>query len=130
MLTSPTIRPSASVLISVWADTGSVAAAKPLPRLARTKSRRLMSPPDCGRSVVSASVIVMCSGAEGRAQDSRQHWPDRFARTMAPMPIALPAADAPLAAIDMGSNSFRLEVGQMVGGGYRRIDYLKETVRL
>jgi exopolyphosphatase/guanosine-5'-triphosphate,3'-diphosphate pyrophosphatase len=49
---------------------------------------------------------------------------------MAPMPIALPAADAPLAAIDMGSNSFRLEVGQMVGGGYRRIDYLKETVRL
>jgi len=46
------------------------------------------------------------------------------------MPIALPAADAPLAAVDMGSNSFRLEVGQMVGGGYRRIDYLKETVRL
>ena len=46
------------------------------------------------------------------------------------MPIALPAADAPLAAIDIGSNSFRLEIGKMVGGGYRRIDYLKETVRL
>ena len=47
------------------------------------------------------------------------------------MPIRLPPADAPLAAIDMGSNSFRLEIGQMLHGGtYRRIDYLKETVRL
>ena len=46
------------------------------------------------------------------------------------MPLALPAADAPLAAIDIGSNSFRLEIGQMQGGTYRRIDYLKETVRL
>ena len=35
-----------------------------------------------------------------------------------------------LAAIDMGSNSFRLEIGQLVQGRYRRIDYLKETVRL
>jgi exopolyphosphatase / guanosine-5'-triphosphate,3'-diphosphate pyrophosphatase len=35
-----------------------------------------------------------------------------------------------LAAIDIGSNSFRLEVGQLSGGRYRRIDYLKETVRL
>jgi len=35
-----------------------------------------------------------------------------------------------LAAVDMGSNSFRLEIGQLVGGRYRRIDYLKETVRL
>ena len=49
---------------------------------------------------------------------------------MAAMPIDLPAADAPLAAIDIGSNSFRLEIGQMLGGGYRRIDYLKESVRL
>lgn len=44
-------------------------------------------------------------------------------------------ADAPrwphhLAAIDMGSNSFRLEIGEVVQGEYRRIDYLKETVRL
>ena len=30
-----------------------------------------------------------------------------------------------LAAIDMGSNSFRLEIGQLQGGRYRRIDYLK-----
>ena len=35
-----------------------------------------------------------------------------------------------LAAIDMGSNSFRLEIGQLAGERYRRIDYLKETVRL
>ena len=36
----------------------------------------------------------------------------------------------PLAAIDIGSNSFRLELGQMPQGRYRRIDYLKDTVRL
>lgn len=35
-----------------------------------------------------------------------------------------------LAAIDMGSNSFRLEIAQVHQGRYRRIDYLKETVRL
>ena len=35
-----------------------------------------------------------------------------------------------LAAIDMGSNSFRLEIGQVTSERYRRIDYLKETVRL
>jgi exopolyphosphatase/guanosine-5'-triphosphate,3'-diphosphate pyrophosphatase len=35
-----------------------------------------------------------------------------------------------LAAIDMGSNSFRLEIGQLHDGRYRRVDYLKETVRL
>ena len=42
----------------------------------------------------------------------------------------LPPPDAPLAAIDIGSNSFRLEIGQMQGGSYRRIEYVKETVRL
>ena len=36
----------------------------------------------------------------------------------------------PLAAIDMGSNSFRLELGAMPQGQYRRVDYVKETVRL
>jgi exopolyphosphatase/guanosine-5'-triphosphate,3'-diphosphate pyrophosphatase len=38
--------------------------------------------------------------------------------------------NGPLAAVDMGSNSFRLEIGQLAPGRYRRIDYLKETVRL
>ena len=42
-----------------------------------------------------------------------------------PLPLG-----APLAAIDMGSNSFRLEIGQLQHGRYRRIAYLKETVRL
>ncbi len=41
-----------------------------------------------------------------------------------------PALNAPLAAIDMGSNSFRLEVGQVLHGRYRRTLYLKEAVRL
>jgi exopolyphosphatase/guanosine-5'-triphosphate,3'-diphosphate pyrophosphatase len=40
------------------------------------------------------------------------------------------AATGPLAAVDIGSNSFRLEIGSMPHGRYRRIDYLKETVRL
>jgi exopolyphosphatase/guanosine-5'-triphosphate,3'-diphosphate pyrophosphatase len=35
-----------------------------------------------------------------------------------------------LAAVDIGSNSFRLEIGALPQGRYRRIDYLKETVRL
>ncbi len=35
-----------------------------------------------------------------------------------------------LAAIDMGSNSFRLEIGALPHDRYRRVDYLKETVRL
>ena len=43
---------------------------------------------------------------------------------------AVPRWPGQLAAIDMGSNSFRLEIGQLLEGRYRRIDYLKETVRL
>jgi exopolyphosphatase / guanosine-5'-triphosphate,3'-diphosphate pyrophosphatase len=45
------------------------------------------------------------------------------------MPDSLPA-NAALAAIDMGSNSFRLEIGSLQHGRYKRVDYLKETVRL
>ena len=37
---------------------------------------------------------------------------------------------APLAAIDMGSNSFRIEIARIRDGRYRRLDYLKEPVRL
>jgi exopolyphosphatase/guanosine-5'-triphosphate,3'-diphosphate pyrophosphatase len=33
------------------------------------------------------------------------------------------------AAIDLGSNSFRLEIGQMDLGQLRRVEYIKETVR-
>ena len=35
-----------------------------------------------------------------------------------------------LAAVDIGSNSFRVEIGRIVGGRYRRVEYLKQTVRL
>jgi exopolyphosphatase / guanosine-5'-triphosphate,3'-diphosphate pyrophosphatase len=45
-------------------------------------------------------------------QHSNSRWPDH------------------LAAIDMGSNSFRLEIAQVIDGKYRRVEYLKETVRL
>ena len=35
-----------------------------------------------------------------------------------------------LAAVDIGSNSFRLELGLVGADRYKRVDYLKETVRL
>ena len=34
-----------------------------------------------------------------------------------------------LAAVDLGSNSFRLEIGRLDFGQVRRVEYLKETVR-
>ncbi|MBL8330212.1 MAG: Ppx/GppA family phosphatase [Rubrivivax sp.] len=44
---------------------------------------------------------------------------------------AAPSPDTPiLAAIDIGSNSFRLELGQVQRGRYRRIEYHKRMVRL
>ncbi len=54
------------------------------------------------------------------------------------MSTVIPPASTPkptpsstmLAAIDMGSNSFRLELAELNKGRYKRIDYLKETVRL
>lgn len=46
------------------------------------------------------------------------------------MTDSLPPQHGVLAAIDMGSNSFRLEIAQLSPGRYKRIDYLKETVRL
>jgi exopolyphosphatase/guanosine-5'-triphosphate,3'-diphosphate pyrophosphatase len=46
------------------------------------------------------------------------------------MTESLPPHVGTLAAIDMGSNSFRLEIAQLSPGRYKRIDYLKETVRL
>lgn len=37
--------------------------------------------------------------------------------------------DTLLAAIDLGSNSFRLEIGRLTHGQIHRVEYLKETVR-
>ena len=34
-----------------------------------------------------------------------------------------------LAAVDLGSNSFRLEIGRLEHGDFLRTEYLKETVR-
>ena len=51
-------------------------------------------------------------------------------RPAAPADTAAARWPGQLAAVDMGSNSFRLEIGQLIEGRYRRIDYLKETVRL
>jgi exopolyphosphatase / guanosine-5'-triphosphate,3'-diphosphate pyrophosphatase len=51
--------------------------------------------------------------------------------TIAAMPNSPPSPQAELlAAVDIGSNSFRLEIGQMIGGRYKRVHYIKETVRL
>jgi exopolyphosphatase / guanosine-5'-triphosphate,3'-diphosphate pyrophosphatase len=38
-------------------------------------------------------------------------------------------AETLLAAVDLGSNSFRLEIAHHVGGQIQRVDYLKEAVR-
>lgn len=40
-----------------------------------------------------------------------------------------PADKTLLAAIDLGSNSFRLEIGRLDGGHIERVEYLKEAVR-
>ena len=50
--------------------------------------------------------------------------------TPAAVETAPPRWPGQLAAVDIGSNSFRLEIGQLHQGRYRRVDYLKETVRL
>jgi exopolyphosphatase / guanosine-5'-triphosphate,3'-diphosphate pyrophosphatase len=34
-----------------------------------------------------------------------------------------------IAAVDLGSNSFRMEIGRLDHGSVFRVDYLKETVR-
>ncbi|WP_119155679.1 Ppx/GppA phosphatase family protein [Caldimonas tepidiphila] len=63
-----------------------------------------------------------------------QDTPGRLARAPQQQPQPAPDGSAeaglPLAAIDIGSNSFRLEIAQVERGRYRRSDYLKETVRL
>ncbi|CAH0348625.1 Exopolyphosphatase [Aquabacterium sp. CECT 9606] len=54
------------------------------------------------------------------------------AKPMRATSFPLEASEWPhlLASIDMGSNSFRLEIAELSKGRYKRIDYLKETVRL
>jgi exopolyphosphatase / guanosine-5'-triphosphate,3'-diphosphate pyrophosphatase len=49
---------------------------------------------------------------------------------VADTPTTPDTTDAPLAAVDIGSNSFRVEIARLVRGRYVRIDYVKDTVRL
>ena len=44
-------------------------------------------------------------------------------------PASSPADKTLLAAIDLGSNSFRLEIGRVDSGHIQRVEYLKEAVR-
>ncbi len=46
------------------------------------------------------------------------------------MPVPPTAQPPLLASIDIGSNSFRLELARVMQGRYQRVMYLKETVRL
>lgn len=46
------------------------------------------------------------------------------------MAISIPAQPETLAAVDLGSNSFRLQVGRVVGNQIYPLDGLKESVRL
>ncbi|HMW22121.1 MAG TPA: Ppx/GppA phosphatase family protein [Burkholderiaceae bacterium] len=64
------------------------------------------------------------------ADPAADRLPDPAARRTARAPGEGPNWRGVLASIDIGSNSFRLEIGQLRGGRYRRIDYLKDTVRL
>jgi len=61
--------------------------------------------------------------------DSGLSW-GRSAHNIEVSGSSLPHPADRLAAIDIGSNSFRLEFGRVVSGKYRRDDYLKDMVRL
>ena len=71
-----------------------------------------------GRMTPAGHAAVAAAKADGR-------W-DKAYHGSAKMSIP----DDLLAAIDIGSNSFRLEIAQLQGGKYKRIEYFKETVRL
>ncbi|MEY4427664.1 MAG: hypothetical protein RLZZ182_353 [Pseudomonadota bacterium] len=49
---------------------------------------------------------------------------------MTPNTLKRPQRPDLLASIDMGSNSFRLEIAEISHGRYKRLDYIKQTVRL
>src|SRR3954467_10239964 len=57
--------------------------------------------------------------------------PARAAGAMlaAPLPRSRMHNGSLLAAVDLGSNSFRLEIGRLDHGQVQRVEYLKETVR-
>ena len=65
----------------------------------------------------------MSQGAISRIQTSRECYAERGKRNSDMQNGML------LAAVDLGSNSFRLEIGRFDHGRIHRIEYLKETVR-
>jgi exopolyphosphatase/guanosine-5'-triphosphate,3'-diphosphate pyrophosphatase len=89
-------------------------------------------------SSVRGMVIVLgCAGRGsailGTPRAARRRGQPRQSLRMEPTQAAPAGASRwprQLAAIDLGSNSFRLEIGRLDGRRYRRVDYLKETVRL
>ncbi|MFM2342813.1 MAG: hypothetical protein RLZZ592_2466 [Pseudomonadota bacterium] len=90
------------------------------------------------RRIVSSTGITgppMARKVQGeKPARSAGRFPDKTMDNLL-MPSQSPSSSLPswrgvLASIDIGSNSFRLEIGQLSRGRYRRIDYLKETVRL
>ena len=48
----------------------------------------------------------------------------------APRPVPAPASPATLAVVDLGSNSFRLEIGRVEGDQIFRLDTWRETLRI
>src|SRR5574340_1114271 len=74
------------------------------------------------RTIVFAAPPHRCRGGHCRRAPTPLRCPAMVRRPSHP--------PSPLAAIDLGSNSFRLEIAQLEHGHYRRVDYLKETVRL
>jgi exopolyphosphatase / guanosine-5'-triphosphate,3'-diphosphate pyrophosphatase len=91
------------------------------------KSRtRGLKPNEVNKQLLEAALstgpFVMGAGAAASAEQE------------AAQPLQTPFENSrwpeQLAAIDIGSNSFRLEIAQVIRGRYRRVEYLKETVRL
>src|SRR6218665_1113042 len=91
----------------------------------------------CHRSVMKRAHSGGVAGACRAARPTLARPPGR-----SPPPLPLSSFQLPrprqynmrngtrLAAVDLGSNSFRLEIGRYEFGHIQRVEYLKETVRL
>src|SRR5690349_18072625 len=132
IVTSPATRPRVSVVIAC-AATGPAAPAKPTPMpcgaLAGGTASSSVRSIWCSLFDGRGARERHCRNDDRRAPDARSFDNRRMQSTSA-APAPEPRWPGQLAAIDLGSNSFRLEIAQLHGGHYRRIDYLKETVRL
>ncbi|MEY4750428.1 MAG: hypothetical protein RIQ60_2642 [Pseudomonadota bacterium] len=96
-----------------------------LAQIACHKARRKMSRAADDLRHVRSSRTAMPSSIDASARPD-----DPSPSPSLPQPSPGAAAPELLAAIDLGSNSFRLELATCRNGRYKRVDYLKETVRL